>query len=93
MDISTYLLCIVDQLNTEKLTRIQATMELMNAEQKFVKTICDLIQKLPNEAEPCSQLMSRSWLASLTVLTMGTIYVGRILEFLKLDSSDLHDPD
>ena len=35
MDISTYLLCIVDQLNTEKLTRIQATVELMTAKLEY----------------------------------------------------------
>ncbi|RCH91343.1 hypothetical protein CU097_002078 [Rhizopus azygosporus] len=42
MDTAIPLLRIVDQLNTEKLTRIQATvelmkMDLMNVEQKFAK--------------------------------------------------------
>jgi hypothetical protein len=37
MDTVTPLLRIVDQLNTEKLTKIQATVDLMKAEQRFVK--------------------------------------------------------
>ena len=31
MNTTTPLLCVVDQLNTEKLTRIQTTVELMSA--------------------------------------------------------------
>jgi hypothetical protein len=68
MDTITPLLCIVDQLVT-KLTRIQATVELMrmglmNAEHKLVNAICDLIQKLLNEVEPCSRFIG-SFLSGL----------------------------
>lgn len=49
METVTRILRIVDQLNTGELTRIQASMELIgmyliDAEQKFVKSICDLIE-------------------------------------------------
>ncbi|KAI9006738.1 hypothetical protein CLU79DRAFT_779276 [Phycomyces nitens] len=70
METVTSILYIVDQLNTEKLTRIQAAiklmgMDLIDAEQKFVKGICGLMQKLPrvsiredvNEAELCSRFI------------------------------------
>jgi hypothetical protein len=51
METVTRILRIVDQLNTGELTRIQAAMELMgmdliDAEQKFVKSICGLIEVL-----------------------------------------------
>ncbi|CEG83525.1 hypothetical protein RMATCC62417_17431 [Rhizopus microsporus] len=37
--------------------------------------------------------LTRFALASSTILTRGAIYIGRILEFLKLDPSNLRDPD
>ncbi|KAL4213368.1 hypothetical protein AB4K20DRAFT_1886275 [Rhizopus microsporus] len=67
MDTFTLLLRRVDQINTEKLTRIQVTMDLMkmsliNAEQKLVKgylwfnseTTLAAMRENVNEAEPCS---------------------------------------
>ena len=55
MNVANPLLRIACQLNTKKHTRTQATMglmimDLMDAEQRFIKAICGLIQKLFRDA-------------------------------------------